>query len=190
MNGEIKRIKSHERNANDVNYFEQHLSVYRIITEGYSMKDHLQYLKNLFQATFIPLHYYHGDTCQLMLPEMEESWDMTEVYRQTLLLKEKPLTYTISREFLYIGIVRNMNSGEYILVGPVTSTRLDQHAVRRILSESSISPQYQDKVWNFFQMSPVFSYEQFLHFMALLYQELTGEVIDPDLYFLEQTRKS
>lgn len=161
-----------------------------LLQEGHAMKDHLQYLKNLFQATYLPLHYYRRDTCELMLPEMETGWDMTEVYRQTLLLEEKPISYTISREFLYIGIVRNVTTAEYILVGPVTSTRLDQHAVRRVLIESSISPQYLDRVLNFFQMSPVFSYEQFLHLMALLYQELTGKIIDPDIYFMEFTRKS
>ncbi|MGN1192410.1 MAG: helix-turn-helix domain-containing protein [Dorea sp.] len=154
------------------------------------MQNRIQYLKNLFQGTFLPLHYYQDSCCQLMLPEMEPSWDLTEVYVQTLLNTQKNITYLISKEFLYYGLVRNPETGEFIIAGPITSTRLDKHAVANILAESSISLEHKDKVWNFFQMSPVFSYEQFIHLLALLYKELTGESMDPDAWFMDQNQKS
>ena len=154
------------------------------------MDNKIQYFKNLFQGTFLPLHYYKNDCCQLILPEMEPSWDLTNVYVLPLQKIGKDVTYLISKEFLYYGIVQNQETNEYLVVGPVTSTRLEKRAIPNILAECSVSSEYTEKVWNFFQMSPVFSYEQFVHLLALLYEKLTGISIDPDAYFIEQNHKS
>ncbi|MGN1142510.1 MAG: helix-turn-helix domain-containing protein [Oliverpabstia sp.] len=154
------------------------------------MLSKIQYLKNFFQGTFLPLHYYKDKCCQLMLPAMDPCWDLTNVYIQTLRNTGKEIAYILSQTFLYYGIVQNLNTDEYLIVGPVTSTRLDKRAMTNILAESSISTEYLEKVWNFFQMSPVFSYEQFIHLLALLYEKMTGTCIDPDAYFIDQNHKS
>lgn len=154
------------------------------------MKNRIQYLENFFQGTFLPIHYYKDNICHLLLPETEVSWDLTEIYTKSLLNTGKEITYIISKEFLYYGLARNPATGEAIIAGPISSTRLDKHTVSNILSECSVSIEYMDTVWNFFQMSPVFSYEQFLHLLALLYKELTGISIDPDAYFIDQNKTS
>lgn len=154
------------------------------------MNDRIQYLKNIFCGTFLPVHYYKNDICQLILPHTAPEWDLTETFRQTLIQTGLEITYITSNEFLYYGIVRNFKTEEMIIIGPVTSTRLEQKAVVRAMSEASIPLIYKEKVWNFFQLSPLFSYEQFIHLLAVLYAELTGNTIDPDLYFEKQMPKT
>lgn len=154
------------------------------------MNNRIQHLKNIFHSTFLPVHYYKNGTCQLILPNTSPEWDLTETYRQTLIQTDQKMTYVISNEFLYYGIVRNFKTEEIIIVGPVTSTRLDQKATVRAMAEASVPLSYKEKVWNFFQLSPLFSYEQFIHLLAVLYTELTGNTVDPDLYFTKQAPKT
>lgn len=154
------------------------------------MSDRIQYLKNFFQGTFLPVHYYRESRCQLTLPDMDSACDLTIMYTQPLLRVGQDICYLISKEFLYYGLVRNPKTDEYIIAGPISSTRLNRKTVSNILTESSVSAEHIDKVWNFFQMSPIFSYEQFIHLLALLYKELTGKSIDPDAFFMEQNRRS
>ena len=154
------------------------------------MQNRIQYLKNFFHGSFLPIHYYKNNQCLLQIPDTAHEWDLTEVFRLSLMNTGKELAYLISKEFLYYGIVRNQKTEEMIIIGPVTSTRPDQRAISRIMSECSIPLQYKEKVLNFFQLSPIFSYEQFIHLMALLYTGLTDKVIDPDIYFADQTYKA
>lgn len=154
------------------------------------MNEQIQHLKNIFHGTFLPVHYYKNGICQLILPNTAPEWDMTETFRQTLIQTGQEMTYVISKEFLYYGIVRNFKTEEMIIVGPVTSTRLDQRATVRAMSEASVPLSYKEKVWNYFQLSPLFSYEQFIHLLAVLYSDLTGNTVDPDLYFEKQKSKA
>ena len=102
------------------------------------MQNRIQYLKNFFHGIFLPMHYYKNNQCLLQIPDTAHEWDLTEVFRLSLMNAGKELAYLISKEFLYYGIVRNQKTEEMIIIGPVTSTRPDQRAISRIMSECSI----------------------------------------------------
>lgn len=120
------------------------------------------------------------------MPETTSVWNLIEIPTQFLLNTQKELTYITSQNFLYYGIVRNFDTSEYIILGPITNIRLDQHAITNIMSENCIPLKYTKEVINFFQTTPVFSYEQFIHALALLTEELNGKSVDPDLFFKDQ----
>ena len=149
------------------------------------MEQRIKYLELFYNSTFLPMHYFKNGECVKTFPTMDFSWDLTDVFLKELFQQEKEPYYLTSGEFLYYGIVQNKTSKEAVVIGPVTSVRPDPHALTRILAESSISLQYKDQVWNFFQAMPLFSYEQFLHLLALLHKEINGVLTDPHAVFLE-----
>ena len=150
------------------------------------MEHRIQYLKNFFQATFLPIHYYIDNDCYLTLPEIEPSWDLTQAFFVPLLQKEKEVCFMISKEFLYYGMVRNFHTKEILLVGPIANIPLDKKNIEHILVESFVSSEYYEEAWNFFEKSPIFYYEQFIHLLALLHREFNGTTIDPTLYFTNE----
>nr|WP_296964941.1 helix-turn-helix domain-containing protein [uncultured Mediterraneibacter sp.] len=150
------------------------------------MQNKIQYFKNFFKTTYFPLHYFKKNHCFLTMPETTSVWNLIEIPTQFLLNTQKELTYITSQNFLYYGIVRNFDTNEYIILGPITNIRLDQHAITNIMSENCIPLKYNKEVTSFFQMTPVFSHEQFIHALALLLKELNGKSVDPDLFFKDQ----
>lgn len=147
------------------------------------MEDIITYLQLFYHSTFLPVHYYQGDQCLLVLPNTLPEYDLVAMYRKPLLDKGTDLDYVSTSEFLHYGIVRNPQTDEYIIAGPVTPARIRQQALPHILSDSSISFDYKEKVEEFLQMIPLFTFEQFICLLAILYKELNNKLIDPVHYF-------
>lgn len=147
------------------------------------MSEMITYLKLIYQSIYLPMHYYKEGRCLLQIPIPEENFDFLEVFLPFLLQTEKHMHYMISNEFLYFGIVRNFSTREDIILGPVCDTRIRKDALPHIMTECSISTEHKNAVWNYFQMTPTFSHNQFLHLLALINTNLNREVMDPFSYF-------
>ena len=150
------------------------------------MQDKILFLKSFFKCTYFPIHYFKNNHYVLTLPETNKEWSLIEKPTQSLLNTQQESTYIVSQNFLYYGIVRNFETNEYVILGPITNIRLDQQSIVDIMAENSIPSNYRNEVTNFFQITPSFSYDQFIHALALLLKELTGKSIDPDLIFKDQ----
>lgn len=150
------------------------------------MEQRIKYLDLFYNSTFLPMHYFKNGECIKTFPTMDSSWDLIDVFLKELFQQEQEISYLVSGEFLYYGIVQNKANKEAVIIGPVTCIRPDQHTLTKILAETSISLQYKDQVWNFFQAIPLFSYEQFSHLLALLHKEINGVLTDPHAIFLQK----
>ena len=69
-----------------------------------------------------------------------------------------------------------------VLLGPVISILPSPASVRNIMKEYAISLEYKEWLTELYQFTPIFSFHQFCHFLALFYQELWNDVIDIDAY--------
>ena len=147
------------------------------------MEDIITYLQLFYRSTFLPVHYYREDQCLLVLPNTSPECDLTAMYRKPLLDKGTDLDYVSTGEFLHYGIVRNLQTDEYIIAGPITPARIRPQELPHILSDSSISLDYKEKVEEFLQMTPLFTFDQFICLLSILYKELNDKLIDPLSYF-------
>lgn len=147
------------------------------------MEDIITYLQLFYRSTFLPIHYYRADQCLLVLPDVSPEYDLTVMYRKPLLDKGTNVDYVSTGEFLHYGIVRNQQTDEYIIAGPITSARIRPQALPHILRDASISFDYEEKVEEFLQMTPLFTFDQFICLLSILYKELNGRLINPISYF-------
>lgn len=143
----------------------------------------ISYLKLLYQSIYLPVQYYLDHELTFHLPSDDIPFNFAEPFLNLLMTSKKEVHYITTNEFLYFGIIRNFSSGEDIVVGPISTMHVKSEQLPRILLECSIPPQYKDAVWNFFQMTPAFSHEQFLNLLALIHKELNDDMIDPVTYF-------
>ena len=154
------------------------------------MQDIITYLQLFYRSTFLPVHYYRGEQCLFVLPDASPEYDLAAMYRKPLLDKGTGMDYVSTGEFLHYGIVRNLQTDEYIIAGPVTPARIRPQALPRILNDSSISFDYKEKVEEFLQMTPLFAFDQFICLLSILYKELNGKLINPLNYFENVSAKS
>lgn len=84
----------------------------------------ISYLKLIYQSIYLPLHYYKDGACLLRAPLEEEPFDFVTPFLPLLFQADKHIYYFISDEFLYFGIVKNFSTGEAIVIGPISTTRI------------------------------------------------------------------
>ena len=143
------------------------------------MEQRIKYLELFYNSMFLPMHYYKDGECIRKFPAMDSSWDLTDLFSKKLFQQKQDISYLVSGEFMYYGIVQNKENHEAVIVGPVTSIRLDQHAITKVMLEASVSLQYREEVEYFFQLTPLYSYNQFIRLLFLIHKEINGILINP-----------
>lgn len=140
------------------------------------------FCQTLYNCIYLPIHYYKDGHLQLVLPDTGFPFDLAATHLSELASREQAVTYLVTKEFHYIGLVQNKKTGQLVLIGPVVSIPPSPASVRNIMKEYSIPLEYRDLLTELYQFMPQYSFHQFCHFLALFYQELFNEVIDIDAY--------
>lgn len=140
------------------------------------------FCQTLYRCTYLPLHYYKNGALQLALPDTGFAFDMAEYHMTELSAGEKDVTYLVTKEFNYFGLVRNPQTGQSVLIGPVVSLMPSETSVRNIMKDYAIPSEYKEQLTELYQFTPVYSFHQFCHFLALFYQELWHDAIQIEVY--------
>lgn len=140
------------------------------------------FCQTLYNCTYLPLHYFRYGQLQLALPDTGLPFDLAIPHLPKLCSEKRLVTYLITKEFHYFGLVWNQKTEQMILVGPVISILPSAASIRNIMGEYAISHEYKKQLTEFYQFMPLCSFHQFCHFLALFYQELFHDVIDIQTY--------
>ena len=140
------------------------------------------FCQTLYNCIYLPIHYYADGQLQLVLPDTGFPFDLAAPHLDELVSREQAVTYLVTKEFHYIGLVQNKKTGQIVLIGPVISIPPSPAAIRNIMKEYSISLEHKERLTELYQFMPQYSFHQFCHFLALFYQELFNDVIDIDAY--------
>ena len=149
--------------------------------KNYSMKktDKMKYfLGLLYNSTFMPIHYYVGESLELSLPFEELPEDLVSSYKYSLTHRNEDVYYIATKEFLYIGIIRNRKTGEFIIVGPVSNIQITSDTVDQLIKDYSLPSEQKSQIEDFFVRTPIFSIGQFLNILTLINKELNNEFLD------------
>lgn len=136
------------------------------------------FCQTLYNCTYLPIHYFKYGKLQLVLPDTDFPFDLATPHLPDLCSKEQPVSYLITKEFHYLGLVWNQKAEEMILIGPIISILPSSTSIRNIIREYAIPQEYRERLTELYQFMPLCSFHQFCHFLALFYQELFNEVID------------
>lgn len=131
----------------------------------------------------MPLHYYAADGTMTIYPYKQFPQELIESYEPLLLSQETDIAYITSKNFLYVGLIRNPKTQEKIILGPISSTTVSDRDISVIINEASISIEYTDMLFDYFRTTPLFTFYQFLNILALISRELLAQEIDIYDYF-------
>ena len=140
------------------------------------------FCQTLYNCTYLPIHYYQNGHLQLVLPDTGFPFDLAVPHLSELVSKGLPISYLATNEFHYIGLVQNEKTEQMVLIGPVISILPSPESIRNIMKEYAIPLEYRAHLTELYQFTPVYSFHQFCHFLALFYQELLHDVIDINAY--------
>lgn len=145
--------------------------------------DHVySFCQTLYNCIYLPIHYYKNGRLELTLPDTGFPFDLVAPHLPALSSGGQPVSYLVTKEFHYFGLIQNQKTGQSVLLGPVISILPSQASIRNIMREYSISPEYREWLTELYQYTPVYSFHQFYHLLALFYQELFQETIDIRAY--------
>lgn len=136
------------------------------------------FCQTLYNCTYLPIHYYKNGKLELILPNTGFSFDLAAPHLAELLSKQQAVSYLITRESHYFGLVQDSSKCQCILIGPVISIQPSPASIRNIMKEYGISLEQKEQLTRLYEFTPMFSFHQFCHFLALFYQVLAGEEID------------
>ncbi|MDE5931613.1 MAG: helix-turn-helix domain-containing protein [Lachnospiraceae bacterium] len=140
------------------------------------------FCQTLYNCTYLPIHYYKNSHLELVLPNTGFPFDMAGQHLSELISRGQAVSYLVTKEFNYFGLIQNDKTGQGILIGPVISTRPSPASIRNIMREYAIPPESRELLTELYQFTPIYSFHQFCHFLALFYQELFDDVIDIESY--------
>lgn len=136
----------------------------------------------LYNCIYLPVHYYKNNQLELALPDTGLPFDLAGHHLPELVSKGKTISYLVTKEFNYFGLIRNDQTGQSVLIGPVISTLPSPASIRNIMREYAISSEYKEQLTEFFQFMPIYSFHQFCSFLSMFYQELFDDAIDIESY--------
>lgn len=138
----------------------------------------LSFLRTIYNCTYIPIHYYINQDLIGIFPSWAVPIDEILAYKNAVEAQDITYDYIITDENLLLGIVRNDDRNEYIVIGPVSSMSLTTSEIHKIVSDYALDENSFEALEDFFQRTPTFSINQFLHIMSMLNHYLNGEYID------------
>lgn len=136
----------------------------------------------LYNCTYLPIHYYQDGKLELVLPDTGFPFDLAPFHLPELLSNDQPISYLVTKEFNYFGLIKNTETGQSILIGPVISIPPSDASIRNIMREYNIPVEYRAQLTELYQFTPIYSFHQFCHFLSLFYQELFHDVINIEAY--------
>ncbi len=146
--------------------------------------DKLKYfLTHLYNSTFMPINYFIEDSNALSMPSGDIPDEMISAYKRMLTSGNDHIHYISTKEFLYVGIVQNSESGECIIIGPVSNIRIPSETIDALIKEYALPANFKPQLEDFFMRAPIFSVAQFLNVLILINKELNNEFLDINTTF-------
>lgn len=136
------------------------------------------FLNLLYNAAYIPVHYFRKDELIMAFPANELPVDFISAYKGLLTESNENVSFRSTEDFLFLGIIQNFSTGETIIVGPVSNVTITSDIIDHMIKEYSLPVEYKLGIEEFYRKTPLFSNSQFFNILALINRELNGETID------------
>lgn len=137
-----------------------------------------RYLNLLYNSTYIPMHYIKNEQIIAVFPQWAFPVNDLMAYKNAVSMADVTFDYFVTDDDLYMGIVRNPETDDCVIVGPVTIAPLPDSAKNNIIQRYSDSDEMRAQISEYFERTPVFALHRFLNIMALINTSLNDEVMD------------
>lgn len=137
-----------------------------------------EFLGTLYNCTYMPIHYYIDQDLISIFPSWALPIDELLLYNNAAISQGITFDYIVTDENLFIGIVRNEETNQDVIIGPVSTIRLSADDIHRIIVDYALDEQAFEAMETYFERTPSFSLNQFLNILSLINHRLNGKFID------------
>lgn len=137
-----------------------------------------EFLGTLYNCTYIPIHYYIDQDLISIFPSWALPIDELLLYNNAAISQGITFDYIVTDENLFMGIVRNEETNQNVIIGPVSTIRLSADDIHRIIVDYALDEQAFEAMETYFERTPSFSLNQFLNILSLINHRLNGKFID------------
>lgn len=130
------------------------------------------FVELFYSSTYVPIRYYneHGVEeskhpaieANLSAAFSESTWSKITGHNKN------PYYYVSDRTYASYGIVRIEETGEYVIIGPVFDTMVDNVVVNDFVKGNQVSPDLRNEVTVFLQNIPLKNHFQFINQLIFL----------------------
>jgi YSIRK-targeted surface antigen transcriptional regulator len=132
-------------------------------------KDVMLFCNYLYNCTNIPIWFYEKDTLMLQLPPADSALDIVQKYLEVLVNQPQSVTYIVTKQFLYIGIVKiDENKDSCVVIGPITNVLLSKEMTKKVMQDALISLSHINQINELINSFPKMTFERFLHTLCFL----------------------
>jgi len=145
------------------------------------MLKELSALKNFcfyyYQSVNVPIYLFDGKEQIIQYPNQVKVLDPISRYLPELLATEDNVAYTITKQFVYYGIIKITDTNYSLIVGPVSSTANSAEAIKDIMNDAHIPYKMTKEFVEFFQQISIYSFAHFLNILCFLHYTCNQEHI-------------
>lgn len=132
----------------------------------------LQFLKDFclyfYYAHSLPVYLFQKKEQLVQYPPLPEDMNPVSIYLSDLLSSEDKVSFLVTRQFIYYGLVRITDTDLSVIIGPITSTLSSADTIIKIMHDASISNKKTNEFTEFFQQIPILSYSHFLNVLVYM----------------------
>lgn len=137
-----------------------------------------RYLNLLYNSTYIPIHYIKNEQIIATFPQWTFPVNDLMAYKNAAAMADIAFDYFVTDDYLYMGIVRNPETDDCVIVGPITIAPISDSAKNNIIQRYADSDAMRSQISEYFERTPVFALHRFLNIMALINTVLNDEVMN------------
>ncbi|MCQ2982976.1 MAG: AraC family transcriptional regulator [Treponemataceae bacterium] len=135
------------------------------------------YLSLLYHATYMPMYYLVEQNIAATFPQWTFPFEELLAYKNAITLGGITIDYFAIDDILFMGIVRNRNLDEAVVIGPISLSELTPAVIQKCISGWQLDEESQKQATAFLERTPSFSLHQFLAILVLINRELNGETL-------------
>ncbi len=131
--------------------------------------DVILFCNYLYNCTNIPIRFYEKDTLMLQLPPADSALDIVQKYLEVLVNQPQSVTFLVTKQFIYIGIVKiDENKDSCVVIGPTTNVLLSKEMIKEVMQDASISLSHMNQINELINGFPKMTFDRFLHTLCFL----------------------
>lgn len=143
------------------------------------MKNNFEFAALLYNFTHIPIYCLSGTNLLFSLPAEGADYLPCQEDCQDLLRQEADLAYKMTDFGGLYGFIRDKQSGNYFLTGPVSSVPYEKKHLQIMHRLFRAAQEEYTAFDSYFQRLPIKSMEDFLNYLSLFFYSLNGESMIP-----------
>lgn len=143
------------------------------------------YCEHLYGVIDVPIYYYKNNILMKQYPMIESNYSLIKPFEKELFSASRTVSYIITKQFLYYGIVNVRSSNDRIILGPITSIKLNNRMLNEFMTDLQIPYSNSEEFKSLILRLPILSFDKFLKILVGINFTINNENISTEQLYLQ-----